>query len=396
MKNSQLKPKRKICFFTGSRADYGLMNPLISQLKKDPSIKTQLLVSGMHLSPEFGLTMKEITANGKKIDRAVKMLSAANTELGICHSIGNGVTRISDALQSLKPDILVILGDRFESLAAAIAAYVLHISVAHIHGGEITQGAMDDVFRHAITKFSYLHFTSHPEYQQRVMQLGESPERIFMVGAVGVENSKKTKFLSKDELAQQLGITFRKHNLLVTFHPMTMEGQASQVYMKNILSVLGQLKDTAIIFTKANADAYGKVLNKMIDQFVSAKSHNAYCFASLGQTLYLSLMPFMDAVLGNSSSGILEAPSFKIGTINIGDRQEGRIRAASVIDCQPTTAGIQKAFKQLYSPAFQSQLKRVTNPYYRPNTTQNIVRVLKNFKLNQTLKKYFFDIPYVK
>jgi UDP-hydrolysing UDP-N-acetyl-D-glucosamine 2-epimerase len=383
--------KRKVCIFTGTRAEYGLLKPLMEEIKKEPSLELQIVASGMHLSPEFGLTYKEIEKDGFKIDEKVEILLSSDTPVGICKSIGLGVISYSETLERLKPDIVVILGDRFEALAFAIASFVHRIPIAHLYGGELTYGAIDEAFRHSITKMSYLHFTSTEEYRKIILQLGESPDRVFNVGALGIDNIRKMKLLSKKELESKLGFKFGKKNFLVTYHPVTLEKGTSKKQFENLLSVLEEYKDIKLIFTKANADTEGRIINYMIDKFVQYNKERAIAFTSMGQLLYLSTMQYVDAVVGNSSSGIIEAPSFKIGTINIGDRQKGRIKAESVIDCEPTKESIRRAIEILYSTSFQSKLKNVVNPYGDGHAAKRIVRVLSSTNIS-TLKKDFHVI----
>ena len=385
--------KRKICVFTGTRSEYGLLKPLMDEIKKEPTLELQIVASAMHLSPEFGLTYKEIEKDGFKIDEKVEMLLSSDTPVGICKSIGLGVISYSEVLERLKPDIVVILGDRFEALAFAIASFIHRIPIAHLYGGEATYGLIDEGIRHSITKMSYLHFTSTEEYRKVVIQLGEAPERVFNVGALGIDNIKKMKLLTKEELEKRLNFKFGKRNLLVTYHPVTLEKGTSREHFENLLAVLDELEEVKIIFTKANADTEGRIINYMIDEFVERHKDKAIAFTSMGQLLYLSTMKYVDAVVGNSSSGIIEAPSFKIGTINIGDRQKGRIRAKSVIDCEPTKESIRKAFELLYSSEFQNQLKKVVNPYGDGKAAERIVKVLKTFDI-ASIKKEFFRIKF--
>ncbi len=385
--------KRKICIFTGSRAEYGLLKPLMDEIKNDNDLKLQLVISGMHLSPEFGLTYKEIEKDGFAVDEKVEMLLSSDTPVGISKSIGLGIISYADVLERLKPDITVVLGDRFEALAFAVTSFTLKIPIAHLYGGEITIGALDDGYRHAITKLAYLHFTSTNEYRKRVIQLGEEPERVFNVGALGIDNIKKMNLLTKRELEKIFGRKLKKRNLLITFHPVTLSEQPLEEQFNELLKALDELKDTLLIFTKSNADIEGRKINRLIDEYVSKNKEKAIVFTNMGQVLYLSTMQYVDAVVGNSSSGIIEAPSFKIGTINIGERQKGRIKAKSVIDCEPKYESIKKAFDILYSKKFQDSLKSVENPYGNGNAAIRIKKVLKNFPI-RSLKKKFYDVNY--
>lgn len=383
---------KKICLVTGSRAEYGLLRPLLREVVGDSDLKLQLIVTGMHLEPEFGLTYKEIEQDGFSIDEKIEISLNSDTPVGISKSVGLGISGFSKVYDKLRPDIIVVLGDRFEILSAAIAAHIARIPIAHIHGGEVTQGAFDDAFRHSMTKMSHLHFTSTEDYRRRVIQLGESPERVFNVGALGVDNIKGLKLLSKEELEKELDFKFQERNLLVTFHPVTLEFNTAESQFKNLLEVLDGLDRTGIIFTKANADVGGRVINKIIDQYVGKNSQKAQAFTSLGNLKYLSVMQLVDAVVGNSSSGIIEALSFKIGTINIGDRQKGRVRTESIIDCEPTKEDIKASFDKLYSKEFQQGLASVISPYGDGNTAKRISHILKSFDVRNSLKKAFYDL----
>ncbi len=383
--------ERKICIFTGTRAEYGLLKPLMEEIQKDKDLKLQIVVSGMHLSPEFGLTYQQIEKDGFKIDEKIEMLLSSDTSIGMSKSIGLGIIGYTDALERLKPDIVVILGDRFEALAFAVASYTLKIPIAHLHGGEATFGALDEGYRHAITKLSYLHFTSTEDYRKRVIQMGEDPRRVFNVGALGIDNIARINLLSKKEIEEILGKKLKKRNLLITFHPVTFEDESSEKQFKELLKALDELQDTLLIFTKANADAEGRKINKLIDEYTAQNPDKAIAFTSMGQHLYLSTMKYVDAVVGNSSSGIIEAPSFRIGTINIGKRQLGRIKAESVIDCEPSYESIKKALDYLYSEEFQRKLKNVDNPYGKGNSAQKIKSILKQYPLDD-IRKEFFDI----
>jgi len=383
--------KRRICVFTGTRAEYGLLRPLIDEIRREKNCKLQLLVSGMHLSKDFGSTYKEIEKDGLKIDAKVDMRLDSDTPEGICRSTAFGITGIGRVYKRLQPELVVVLGDRYEAFAAAFAATVARIPIAHLHGGEATFGLIDEAIRHSITKMSYLHFTSTEEYRKRVIQLGEAPSRVFNVGAIGLDNIRSLPLLTKDRLERELDIRFMRHNLLVTFHPLTLEKGNSKIYFKNLLNVIDTLKETFIIFTKANADTEGRVINRMIDAYVAKRHGRAAAFMSMGRLKYLSTMQFVDGVVGNSSSGIIEAPSFKIGTINIGDRQAGRIRPASVIDCKPTGYGIRKAIERLYSASFRRNLNKVNNPYGCGSTVKKIMSVIKNADLSD-MKKVFYNL----
>ncbi|QDT27796.1 UDP-N-acetylglucosamine 2-epimerase [Gimesia panareensis] len=382
----------RVCVVTGSRAEYGLLSPLLAALRADDAFQLQLLVTGSHLSPEFGLTYREIEADGYTIDEKVEVVLSSDTPVGICKSMGLGLISFSEAFSRLNPDLIVVLGDRYEIFSAVSAAHISRIPVAHLHGGEVTEGAFDDALRHSITKMSHLHFTSTEAYRKRVIQLGEAPERVFNVGAIGLDNLQRLSLLSREKLEQDLGFKFNKHNLLCTFHPVTLEHNSSLEQVQSLLNVLEQQPDTNVIFTKTNADTDGRIINQLIDEFVAKQPDRFHAYVSLGQLRYLSMMQFVDAVVGNSSSGIIEAPGFRIGTINIGNRQTGRIKSELVIDCEPTETGIASAFKTLYSSDFQKSRLQATNPYGEGQTTSQIISILKENFPGRTTQKSFYDL----
>jgi GDP/UDP-N,N'-diacetylbacillosamine 2-epimerase (hydrolysing) len=385
--------KRKICIVTGSRAEYGLLYWLIKEVKADKDLKLQLIVTGMHLSSEFGLTYKEIEKEFK-IDKKINMHLSSDTSIGITRSMGIAQISFSKTYNELKPDIIVVLGDRYEIFVAVSSAMISKIPIAHIHGGESTEGSIDEAIRHCITKMSHLHFTANEKYSKRVIQLGEKPSKVFNVGGVGIENIKRLKLLSKVELEKLINFKLNIKNILVTFHPVTLENKTSKKHFQELLDTIDELENTNIIFTKANSDADGKIINQMIDQYVKKNSDKSMSATSLGQLNYLSVLKYIDFVIGNSSSGLHEAPSFKIGTINIGDRQKGRIKSKSVVDCLPNKKSIKKAIKIIYSNKFQNLLKNVKNPYGNGSASKKIVKVLKTIKLDNILKKTFFDIKF--
>lgn len=382
---------KKICVVTGTRAEYGLLKPIISKVASSSKLDIQLIVTGMHLSNEFGLTYKEIESDGFLIDKKVEILLGSDTPISISKAMGLGLISFSEALNELNPDIVLILGDRYEIFALAAAAMVLCIPIAHIHGGEATEGLIDEAIRHSLTKMSQLHFVSTKEYKNRVIQLGENPERIFNVGATGIENIKKTTLLSKNDLEKKLDIKFLKKNLLITFHPVTLELGKNTIQLENLLNVLSELDDTFLIFTHPNSDSEGRSFINQILNFCCSRK-NAKSFASLGQTKYFSCIKYVDGIIGNSSSGLIEVPSFKKGTINIGDRQKGRAKPASVIDCDSSMKSISGAIKKLYSNDFQQSLNRVKNPYDGGNSSSKIVSILETIDLENIIKKSFFDI----
>jgi len=383
--------KRKICVVTGTRAEYGLLTPLIKEIEKDKELELQLIVTGMHLSPEFGLTYKTIEKDFK-IDKKIEILLSSDSSIGIAKSMGLAQISFSEALSELNPDLVVILGDRYEIFAVASSAFVLHIPIAHISGGELTFGVLDDGFRHAITKLSHLHFVATDEYKKRVMQLGEDEKYIFNVGEIGLDNILNLKLLSKDEFEKSIDFKLGKKNILFTYHPTTLDSlDKISRDIDNILSALDDYKDINIIFTKANSDSGGRIVNKKLEEYVKNRD-NCTLFTSLGQLRYLSALQFVDAVVGNSSSGIVEAPSFKIGTINIGNRQDGRVKAKSVIEAEASKESIKQAFKILYSEEFKNILKDLKNPYYKKDASVNMKNIIKSIDLSNILNKRFKDL----
>lgn len=377
---------------TGTRAEYGLLRWVMQGIKDDPTLELQIVATGMHLSPEFGLTYREIEHDGFEIDRKVEMLTSSDTPVGIAKSMGLGLISFSDALNQLKPDLILVLGDRFEIFSAVAAALVARIPVAHLHGGETTEGAFDEAIRHSITKMSHLHFVAAEEYRQRVIQLGEQPDRVFLVGGLGIDNIKRLKLLNRAELESSLDFKLGQKNLLVTFHPVTLETATAADQMKELLAALAELPDTQLIFTMPNADTDGRALIKMVERF-AAQHSNARAYTSLGQLRYLSCIAHVDGVVGNSSSGLAEVPSFKKGTINIGDRQRGRLQAASIINCEPNRESITAALEQLYSTGFQASLMQVINPYGEGGASEKVVSTLKNCAIAGIVKKTFHDLP---
>jgi GDP/UDP-N,N'-diacetylbacillosamine 2-epimerase (hydrolysing) len=383
--------KRKICVVTGTRAEYGLLRWVMEGVQQMPDLELQVIATGMHLSPEFGYTYKEIEKDGFFIDYKVETLLSSDTPAGLAKSMGLGLIGFSDALQNLQPDLILVLGDRFEIFSAVAAAMVSRIPVAHLHGGEATEGLIDEPIRHSITKMSHLHFVAAEEYRKRVIQLGEQPDRVFLVGGLGIDNIKKLDLLGRTELEAALGFKFGSQNLLITFHPVTLENSSSEQQMLELLAALEELDDTHLIFTMPNADTYGRVLIDMIKQFVSDRQY-AQSYTSLGQLRYLSCLNHVDGVVGNSSSGLMEAPSFGKGTINIGDRQRGRLKAESVINCDPEKESIVAAIQRLYSKEFQLKLETVQNPYGEGGASERVVEALNRVSLGDIVKKRFFDL----
>jgi GDP/UDP-N,N'-diacetylbacillosamine 2-epimerase (hydrolysing) len=383
--------KKKICVVTGTRAEYGLLRWLMDGIQKSNVLDLQIIATGMHLSPEFGLTYKEIEKDGFKIDRKVEMLVSSDSANGIVKSMGLGMIGFTDAIEELKPDLLLVLGDRYEIFTAVATAMVFRIPVAHLHGGEATEGLIDEPIRHSITKMSHLHFVAAEEYKNRVIQLGEQPENVFLVGGLGIDNIVKLDLLGKKGFEKSIDFKLGLKNLLITFHPVTLEKETSERQMNSLLMALKELKHTHMIFTMPNADTDGRIIFKMIENFVN-NHPNAKSFTSLGQLRYLSCIKHIDGVIGNSSSGLAEVPSFKKGTINIGDRQRGRLKAKSVINCEPTRQSIGDALKKLYSVEFQNTLKNVINPYGNGGASESIVKILEDTLFNDILKKKFYDL----
>ena len=382
----------KICIATGTRAEYGLLKPLIDKISADNEFTLQLLVTGAHLSPEFGLTYRQIEADGYEIDAKVEMLLSSDTAEGITKSMALGMIGYADALKKLSPDLLVILGDRYEMLSVASTALIFRIPIAHIHGGELTEGAYDDAIRHSITKMSALHFTSTEAYRQRVIRLGEQPESVFNVGAIGLDNFKSLQLLSKTELEEDLHITFHRYNYLVGFHPETLSDQSVEEQFEALLQAIDTQTDSFFVFTKANADTNGRIINQMMEAYVVKNPENSALFASLGSLRYLSVMKQVTAVVGNSSSGILEAPSAGTATINIGDRQKGRIQAGSIVNCSSQKEDIIRAFQKVQSEEFRNKLKDITNPYGNGNASHQIIDILKTVSPDKLSQKIFYDI----
>jgi GDP/UDP-N,N'-diacetylbacillosamine 2-epimerase (hydrolysing) len=363
----------------------------MQEIKESSDLTLQVIVTGMHLSPDFGLTFKEIEEDGFQINHKVQTLIGDDSPFGIAESMSKGLVGCAEAFNELNPDLVVVLGDRYEILVAVLAALVAKIPVAHIHGGELTVGAFDDSLRHSITKMSHLHFVAAEEYKDRVIQLGEDPERVFLVGGMGVDNIKKLKLLNRNELEESLNLTFQEKSLLITFHPVTLDNSNSANQMKELLNALSDFKNTTLIFTLPNADPGSLELIQIIKDFVS-KNLNAYVFFSLGQVTYFSCIAQVDGVIGNSSSGLTEVPSFKKGTINIGDRQNGRLQADSVINCEANESSIADALKILYSEKFVRFLPSVVNPYGEGGASSKVVKHLRETSLEKIVKKTFHDL----
>lgn len=383
--------KRKICVVTGTRAEYGLLTPLMRAIQKDDELELQLVVTGMHLSPEFGLTFKQIEEDGFRIDEKVEMLISSDTPTAIVKSIGLATIGFAQTFNRLDPDIVVLLGDRFEIFAAAQTAMICRIPIAHIHGGELTEGLIDDPIRHSITKMSHIHFAATDEYRDRIIQMGEQPQNVHNVGALGFEVINNTLFLSKKELSRSLGFELEKY-FLVTLHPTTLENNTAEGQIDLLLESLSEFKDYQFLFTKTNADTEGRIINERIERFVQNNQNRARLYESLGQIRYLSAIKHCDAVIGNSSSGLIEVPFFYKPTVNIGDRQRGRLKAESIIDCQFNKQEIFSSIELAISREFNEKIKSMKLLYGTGNTSEKIIKVLKNTQLTNIIKKKFNDI----
>lgn len=382
--------RRKICVVTSSRADYGLLRPLIFAIKNEATLELQIVATGTHLSPEHGLTYREIENDRLTISRKIDIPTNCASPVGAAKAIGLGVIGFADALCDLSPDLLIVLGDRYEIFSAVSAALIANIPVGHIHGGEVTEGAFDEALRHSITKMSHLHFVAADSYRKRVIQLGEQPQNVHLVGSLGIENIRSLKLLSREELEKSLGFGFGPRNLLITFHPATLSFESAVAQTRELLTALGALKNTVLIFTMPNADPESQDIARLLKDF--AINHaNAHVFTSLGHLRYLSCMAHVDGVIGNSSSGIIEAPSFGIGTVNIGDRQRGRLQAKSIINCAPLKKEILSAIDRLYQPDFRQQISSNLNPYLSDDTSKKILKVIMDRSLTDLHKKTFFD-----
>lgn len=385
--------KKLICIVTGSRAEYGLLNPIIKQLIATDSFELKIVATGTHLSEDFGLTYKEIEADGISVDAKIDVLQNDDSNKAMSKALGIGVIGFAEYFEKTRPDMVVVLGDRFEIFAAATAAAVACIPIAHLHGGETTEGAIDEFFRHSISKMSYLHFTSTDQYRQRVINMGEAPSRVFNVGAVGVENILSMSLMAKDELSRRIGFDLSIPYALVTFHPVTLENDTATKQIEVLLSALDETSGLNYVFTKANADANGRAINNKIDAYCEKKG-NAIAFTSMGVLRYLSAMKYCEMVIGNSSSGIIETPSFKKPTINIGDRQKGRICAKSVISCEPEKNAIIKSIHMARSQRLLHEITNQVNPYGDGKTSEKIAAIIKHFLDNDeiNLKKRFYDV----
>lgn len=383
---------RKIAVFTGTRAEYGLLYWIMKDIQEDAELTLQILVSGAHLSPEFGHTYQQIENDGFFIDEKIEMLLSSDSAVGTAKSIGLGILGFTDALNRLKPDILVILGDRYEALAAAQTAMILRIPILHIHGGELTEGAYDDAIRHAITKLSYLHCTSTETYRQRVIQLGEDPKRVKNVGAIGLEHLKRSKLMTLAELSVSLGFALTEPYLLITYHPVTLGEEAPETSFQALLDALNTFTEYQVIITYPNADDGGKRIIPMIESYAANNPKRVLSIRSLGQIRYLSAVKYARAVIGNSSSGIIEVPSFDVPTVNIGIRQKGRLAAKSVLNCQAKKTDIEQAINKAVTRCYKTEAESIDNPYGQGDSSSQVIEMIKSFCIEPS--KSFYDLPF--
>lgn len=385
--------KRRVCVVTGSRADFGLLYWLMKEIQGDPALVLQVVVTGMHLSTEFGQTWRTVEEEGFAIDAKVEMLLSSDTPAGVAKSMGLGLIGFADVIERLRPDIVVILGDRFEMLPVAEAALVAGVPMAHIHGGEVTEGAFDDSIRHALTKLSHLHFVAAPEYARRVMQLGESPDRVFEFGAPGLDRVRRLPPLARSALEHDLGMKLGAPSFLVTYHPVTLAPHGDLAGADELLAALDAFPEATMILTGTNADTHGREIMRRFAVFAGANAARARLFDSLGSSRYLSLINQVDVVLGNSSSGIVEAPYMKTPTVNIGDRQRGRLRARSIIDCVADRSDIEKAIRKAISPEFREICRETVSLYGTGDSSRRIKDVLARIPLEGLIRKSFVDVP---
>jgi len=387
--------KKKLCIITGSRAEWGLFYPLAKEIKKHKKdFILQIIAQGAHLSSGFGFTKKEIEKDGFKINKSVRTLEKGDTDVAIAKSVGYGIANLTKAIKSLKPDLVILLGDRFETFSSAIASLFSKVPIAHLHGGELTEGSCDDPMRHAITKMATLHFVSTEVYRKRVIQMGEDPKIVFNVGALGVDNIVSFERLEKSEFEKKTKTHLGKRNVMITYNsPTSMPKSTVRKELSSLLRVAGKIPDMKMIITKTNPDMYSSSINKTIDGFILRKKKKAYAFTSMGRVLYLNALRFMDLVAGNSSSGIIEVPSFGIPTINIGKRQAGRVKAKTVIDTRGDTQSISKAFKRAFSPVFKRACKKAKNIYGDGATSKRIISIIKKTSF-PSKRKQFFDLDF--
>jgi GDP/UDP-N,N'-diacetylbacillosamine 2-epimerase (hydrolysing) len=385
---------RNICVYTSTRAEYGLLRNLIRQIHEDPALRLVLLVSGTHLTADQGMTIEEIRKEGFVPDHCVDIELSDDSPKGICHSMGIAVSEYGKFLNRYRPDIVVILGDRFEAFCCAAAAQICRIPIAHIHGGETTQGSIDEAFRHSITKMAHLHFPCCDVYRQRIIQMGEDPEHVYNVGSLGVENIRKISFMDQKKLEVSINFNLDQPFFLITFHPVTLEKDTSKDQFAALLGALNLCSDHKFIFTGSNADPGGQAINQMLTDYRNSHPDKCLVVPSLGLVRYLSAMKLCRAVIGNSSSGMIEAPALKIPSINIGDRQKGRIRTQSIIDCEPSIESIGAALKRISDPSFQEDVKNMIISFEKPEPSKKIKGLLSKAELSNIIKKVFCDIEY--
>ena len=386
---------KRIVILTATRAEYGLLKPLMVGMIADSYYDVRIAVTGMHLSQEFGMTVKEIEADNLKVDKKIEIVLSSDTPVALSKSMGLAMISFSEYFDECRPDALIVLGDRFETLAVCAAATNARIPIFHLHGGEATEGLIDEAIRHSITKMSYLHFTSTEVYQKRVIQMGESPDRVFNVGAMGVENALNVQTLSLSELEDSLGFKLGQNYAVGTFHPVTLENATAEDQIRELLKALDNHKDITYLFTKANADTDGRIINRVLADY--EKDHEYFHLVdSLGMKRYLSALKYAQFVIGNSSSGLVEVPSFHIPTINIGDRQRGRITGQTILNCEPLSAEIDAAINKAIDSQFREEIKNAENPYGDGNTSQKIMMIIREFFEEDKIdiKKRFYDIEF--
>lgn len=383
---------KKICVVTGTRAEYGILKPLINKISLDKELELQLLVTGMHLSPEFGLTYKQIEKDGYVINDKIEMLLSSDEDSGIVKSMGMGMILFSETLKKLNPDVIIVLGDRFEIFSLVTAASVLKIPVIHLHGGETTEGVYDEFFRHCITKMSYLHFTSTEEYRKRVIQLGEEPSRVFNVGALSVENVKNLELLSKEKIKEKFDVEFTNRTFIVLFHPITLEKNTVENQVEELLKAIVET-NIDVIFIKGNADSNGRILNQKLEEFCQKDKKKYKIFSSFTAEEYFSILKYSQGLVGNSSSGIIELPTLKVGNLNIGDRQKGRIQCTSTLNCNPIKEEIVEKIKYMLTQEYKKRVENTISIYGDGNTSNKIIEIIKNIE-NIDLKKKFYDIEF--
>jgi GDP/UDP-N,N'-diacetylbacillosamine 2-epimerase (hydrolysing) len=383
--------RRRIAIVTGTRAEFGLLSRIVSMLGEAPDVERLVIATGAHFSEAHGRTIREIEAAGVALDACVDLALGDDSPPATARAMGRGTIGFADAFEALRPDLVVVLGDRYEILAAVSAATVCRIPVAHLHGGELTEGAIDDAIRHAVTKLSHLHFTATAPYRDRVVQLGEDPTRVHLVGGLGVDLARHTPAIPRAELERDTGYRFGPRNLLATFHPVTLNADGGLAELDGLLAALGALRDVHVAVTLPNADSGSAAVRARIEAFAAAHPH-VWAFPSLGFRRYLAFMRESDGVVGNSSSGLIEAPALGVGTVNVGSRQDGRLRAASVIDCDGDAASVSAALATLLSPAFRAGLAHIDNPYGDGGAAERVVAVLRAVDLASLLYKRFHDI----